>query len=444
MMRMGLLLAVVSMSVGVTGVRVAAQEDSSTKKSGYVTEVRGSHLFALNGLLIETGDATTYKSMDKKSDETAEQLQQAVQVGTYLQVQGSKDPVNHRLRASLVSVREDWEKELSGAGVIEKVMDAGAEPVFQADGYKIRITSSTELSLSNKMKSISEAGPGFWIRYKGMRDAKGVLVAEKARIVPAKFWWLGPPNSAEGEKAPRQLDVPRDGAVLDLEGNLVSPKTELDERDAGGSCGWYRVPPDAGLQDRVQNVGVRVVPAYLMKLEDKDKAKIHFRFYVVEEEKVRSELTCIPGLILVPRKVMERLQNDDQLAALLADGVAWNLQQLVSEAMQNKDAATLAASMAFAFAKAPLPVRGGMAVGGILVGHKLDKPLEEERGRIALELMAAGGYDPWQAPEAWRLLSGKNKGGSQPLVYPDRSGYQLGILNLQYAETRPASHFSTQ
>ena len=442
MTRMGLLLAVFSMSVGVTVVSAAAQEDSGTKKSGYVTEVHGPHLFALNGLLVETDNVTTYKSMDKKSGETAEQLQQAVQVGTYLEAEGSKDPVSHRLRASLVLVREDWEKELTGAGVIEKVMDVGAEPVFQADGYKIRITSATELSLSNKMKSISEAGPGFWIWYKGTRDAKGVLVAERARIIPAKYGWLVAVNSAQGEKAPRQLDVPRQGAVLDLTGSLVNPNTKLDERDAGGSCGWYKVPPDAALQDRVQNVGVRVVPAYLMKLEDNDKAKIHFRFYVVEEEKVRSELTCIPGLILVPRKVMERLQNDDQLAALLADGVAWNLQRLMSGAMQNENNAALATSMAFA--AAPLAVKGGIMAGGLLAGYKLDKPLEEERGRIALELMADGGYDPWQAPEAWRLLSDKAKKGSQPLVYPDRSGYQLGILNLQYAETRPASHSSGQ
>ena len=139
---------------------------------------------------------------------------------------------------------------------------------------------------------------------------------------------------------------------------------------------------------------------------------------------------------------MERLQNDDQLAALLADGVAWNLQRLMSGAMQNENNAALATSMAFA--AAPLAVKGGIMAGGLLAGYKLDKPLEEERGRIALELMADGGYDPWQAPEAWRLLFDKAKKGSQPLVYPDRSGYQLGILNLQYAETRPASHSSGQ
>jgi hypothetical protein len=288
------------------------------------------------------------------------------------------------------------------------------------------------LSLSKKLKSISDAGPGFWIRYKGARDAKGVLVAEKARIIPAKFWWLGPGNSAEGEKAPRQQDVPREGALLDVNGNLVGLHAKVDERDAGGACGWHKVPGDAALQNRVQNVGMRVVPEYLMKLEDNDKAKIHFRFYVVEEEKIRSELTCVPGLILIPRKALERLENDDQLAALLADGVARNLQMLVSEAMQSKEGLALATDVAFA--EAPLAAKGGILVGGAILGHKMSAPIEDERGRIALELMADGGYDPWQAPEAWRLLAEKKpKPGSQH-AYPDRSGYQLSILNLQYRE----------
>lgn len=54
-----------------------------------------------------------------------------------------------------------------------------------------------------------------------------------------------------------------------------------------------------------------------------------------------------------------------------------------------------------------------------------------------MALLANGGYDPWEAPEAWHLLAPKhlpNDLGS--LKYLDRSGYQLGILNLQYKRNR--------
>ena len=60
---------------------------------------------------------------------------------------------------------------------------------------------------------------------------------------------------------------------------------------------------------------------------------------------------------------------------------------------------------------------------------------KEERLRIALALMRDAGYDPWQAPQAWRLLEpDKLPANLALLAYPDASCYQIGILNLQYAQ----------
>jgi hypothetical protein len=72
-------------------------------------------------------------------------------------------------------------------------------------------------------------------------------------------------------------------------------------------------------------------------------------------------------------------------------------------------------------------------IGGDIVAHKIEMRMEEQRGRVALALLTEAGYDPWQAPEAWRLLAPKKLPGDvSSLKYPSRSGYQLGILNLQY------------
>jgi hypothetical protein len=47
--------------------------------------------------------------------------------------------------------------------------------------------------------------------------------------------------------------------------------------------------------------------------------------------------------------------------------------------------------------------------------------------------MRDAGYDPWQAPEAWRFLDPKELPANLALLpYPDTSCYQIGILNLQY------------
>jgi len=64
--------------------------------------------------------------------------------------------------------------------------------------------------------------------------------------------------------------------------------------------------------------------------------------------------------------------------------------------------------------------------------------MNEQRWRVALELMAEAGYDPWQSPEAWRLVApGKLPADIGTLKYPDRSGYQLSILNRMYKKPAP-------
>ena len=155
----------------------------------------------------------------------------------------------------------------------------------------------------------------------------------------------------------------------------------------------------------------------------------------MDEAKVRSEMVCSVGLLLVPKQVVVRLDSDDQLAAVLADGVAFNL-QLQSARLNAEGWAIFGAEVAGAAALWTVP--GGVLaanVGAGIAGRALYKRMEEQRGRIALSLLGEAGYDPWQAPEAWRLLAPKklpNAVGS--MNYPDRSGYKLGILNLQYGK----------
>ena len=82
------------------------------------------------------------------------------------------------------------------------------------------------------------------------------------------------------------------------------------------------------------------------------------------------------------------------------------------------------------------PVTGA---GTTALGGKIEIGQEEQRGRVALALMTDAGYDPRQAPEAWRLLEPKDlPANPQSLNYPRLSGYELGILNLQYNAERAA------
>jgi hypothetical protein len=80
-----------------------------------------------------------------------------------------------------------------------------------------------------------------------------------------------------------------------------------------------------------------------------------------------------------------------------------------------------------------------VTTANLLIGHEIDVRLQEQRGRMALALMADAGYDPWQAPEAWRRATPKTAPKDWETVkYPNRGGYQLGILNLQYSRGKAA------
>jgi hypothetical protein len=160
----------------------------------------------------------------------------------------------------------------------------------------------------------------------------------------------------------------------------------------------------------------------------------------VDEASIRSDLSCNAGLILVPKQVVERLQNDDQLAALLADGVAHSL-QLQSARIAKEFLEIYGAQAVAELALSAVPGAFIAAdVGAGIAAHKVEVLMEEGRRRIALTLMADAGYDPWQAPEAWRLLAPKHLPmGVATTKYPNRSGYQLGILNLQYGSERAST-----
>ena len=78
------------------------------------------------------------------------------------------------------------------------------------------------------------------------------------------------------------------------------------------------------------------------------------------------------------------------------------------------------------------------SVGGQIMMNKYERVTNEQRWRVALQLMADAGYHPWQAPEAWRLAApGKLPADTSTLKYPDHSGYQFAILNLMYKKFAP-------
>lgn len=197
----------------------------------------------------------------------------------------------------------------------------------------------------------------------------------------------------------------------------------------------YPLSRDAAVQERVRRVGAKVIPQYQRELLGNDTSKVPFRFYVVEEKNIHSDLGCgNDGLVLIAADAVARMQNDDQLAALLADQVAARLLARRPRSLQTSEWIE-AGALSAAAAAAGGEVTGTIA--GTIVNHEMQRKLVEERGRMALGYLADAGYDPWQAPEAWRLLApSRFPKDPSKLKYPSRSKNELTILNFEYK--RPA------
>jgi hypothetical protein len=413
---------------------VQAQDTVAPRAAeGYVTAVEGTNGFAVNGNVhVTTNTATRYMWFSHDGTKLIDAPPEAIQPGIHVEVLG--DRAGRVVSAQVVRMLDEGDRDLHGFGLVDKVMARGPEPVFRADGYLLRVAPGTSAAFKGELKSLDDVTPGDWVQYEGKRDQTGVVVATRVEFAPGKAGKIDNPKlPAQGVVAPGQN-------LVDSDGELHSPHTKYRMNQMGNVCGWHVAPTDAGLQERVLRVGNRLVPAFQRQMADNERAKIHFRFYVVDEPQFRSEFGCSTGLILLPKQVVGRLKNDDQLAAVIADGVAANL-AFQSAKLVAEYYAILGVEFAGDFVAGVSSVAflglEGTADAAI---HELDPHLMRERARMALGLMADAGYDPWQAPEAWRLLAPKKlPADTTNLKFPNISGYQLAILAQQYKRDETAN-----
>jgi hypothetical protein len=396
-------------------VSATAQDPAPPTIQGYITAIPSADMIVLADQQIRLQPNTRFEWMEDNSAHGARNIRSELQVGTFVQVYGSPHKRTELWTPDFIKVRDDWNQKISGLSAIDKVVATGSEPLLRADGYLIRVTPATSISFNEEVKSRADIRPDTWLRYEGNRQRTGVLVASKIAFVHAK----SSSDTTAGPSSP-------------------SPSGPAEDED-----GVIRYTPinDAALQQRIQRIGMAVVPGYQKELHDDSPSKIHFRFVATDNEKYHWENCTSDGLILVPKLVIDRLTRDDQLAAVLADGVAFNLQRQAARVYGEGHLLDGIQNSSYLF----LPVGLAAVVGSRTVEREMLYTMEEQRGRVALALMCDAGYDPWQSPEAWRLLAPKHLPTDlTSLHYPENSGNLLNILSLQYLKaTTPSSAAAT-
>lgn len=404
---------------------LGAQEPMIPTLRGNITAVDSSGGFDVAGYhVIVASNTEFYVLQGPKKDPAA--LRGEIQVGTYVQVIGDKDRHDRTVVAHQVKVRGE-DRNVSGFGVIDRMIASGSQPVFRADGYIVRVAADASIHFSGGLSSTDEVGTGTWVHFEGRPNNSGELVVTRVGFVQPKLH-----KSKRDPMSVAQVTTFPPGSIIDFDGSFNTNRAKKKPEDTpGGQCGWYPVLDVPATQEHVRQIGVTLIPRYQGDLPDDSPEKIPFRFYVVDEKEIRSDLSCHEGLVLIPANVINRIQGQDQLAAVIADGVAASLQS---------QHARIGIELGLADAAEVVGFGGALGVAGVVVKHEILRKLEDQRGRVALGLMADAGYDPWQAPEAWRRLEPKQLPKDiARLKYPDRAGYQLEILAMQYKRSAPTA-----
>ncbi len=423
---------------------ILAQFVGSYVTEGYINKVESPTAFEVSNCHVTLTPKTTYGDIETTLAITESPLRSHILLGAYVKIYGKRNSRTKTVTANTVLLREDWKNKLKGLGVIDKVIASGPQTLLSADGYRIEITPKTQITYVGDLHTLSDINANLWIRYEGLRNPQGLLIAQKATFFPAKpthfkalkgveIYDLGfePPHApgATASSAPAETQNPD----ADLTGQQPG-KVHL-----GAWRKSHDVPADTALQQRIARIGARLIPAYQRDLAENDPTKIHFRFYAVDDAKARDDIGGLDGLVLVPQTVVARMQNDDQLAAILADGIAAQLQRQTARVVKNSRILT-GMELTGDIAQFAVPGLGiATSLTSLGVGHQENIAFQEERCRVALALMSNAGFDILQAPEAWRRLGPRhlptNDQKLAQLPYPDRSGYMLNIIGLQYQNT---------
>ncbi len=421
---------------------------------GYVTEFRSPTDFDIEDYRIARDQVLALDFENASPDITFELGD--IRVGVELEIKGSLNEQSGELKARSVKVDLEQFKSIKQTAFVSvrpegiQLLDGTWGGELRADGQLIRITNATAVvfkptkrekklaeqkgkanaaaddeEAAEPLKSLDDVTIGMAMTYEGKRDRDtGRILAERIEFASndledgeAKMW-----KSLKTSVKPAQ--------------GLKAGELKIDQ------IGKFKLVPDADVQAYVTNLGQRLVPAYQRDLPVDDPRKIPFQFHVVQDDAVNAFATP-NGIVVVNSGLMEMLENEAQLAAVVGHEIAhathehtWRQQQYHKKA---RFGIALAGIVAAAYGIRSIADMATLVNGAIVSGHQ--RALENQSDRIGLQYMVDAGYDPRQAPAVWKLMAKQNGVSATNFFWsnhdnePTRRSYLMNELKNNYRDT---------
>jgi hypothetical protein len=426
------------------------------KIRGYVTAFRSPTDFDIEDYRV-THDQTFALDFENASPDITFQLQD-IRVGVELEIKGSLNEQSGELKAKEIKVDLEQFKSIKQTAFVSsapeglQLVDDSWAGELRADGQVIRVTNATlvvfkptkrEKKLAEQrkknegkdqqeseddeeealepLKSLDQVTIGMAMTYEGKRDREtGRILAERIEF-----------STNDLEDGEAKLWKSLKTSVKDAQG-LKPGELKIDK------VGKYKLLPDAEVRTYVTALGQRLIPAYQRDLPASDPRRIPFQFYVVQDKSVNAFATP-NGIVVVNSGLMEMVENEAQLAAVMGHEIAHATHEHSWRQQQYHKKKRIAIAIAGAVADSYAYGLGDIATlvnAAIVNGHQ--RVLENQSDRIGLQYMIDAGYDPRQAPAVWKLMA-KTQGVNATDFFwsshdnaPTRRSYLMNELKNNY------------
>lgn len=203
--------------------------------------------------------------------------------------------------------------------------------------------------------------------------------------------------------------------LLDVGKNVKQATADTDEQEeiaigsdmAARLLGAAPLVADAALQQYVNNVGRWLA-------SQTERPGLPWRFGVLDAPQLNAFATP-GGCIFVTRGLVARMQNEAELAGVLAHEIAHVLKKHHLKAMQKSAQLELANTVVGTFARGNDGANRReklLAAGSELFARGLDKDDELEADRLGVVIAARGGYDAYGLPAVLQTLQAMNPADS--------------------------------
>jgi hypothetical protein len=404
-----------------------AQDAPKPAIVGYITAITSKTAFDVNGWHVVTTPQTEYThraiTKEGQTDTTDLAFAGKFQLGDSVQIFGSKNS-SEAISAAKVLLIQKAAKPVHGTAVIQSVQQNSSATILEADGYRISIAPDTCIEYGAHLRKGTSISPGMWVQYAGKLDSRGGILADCVKISKFSLTSLRRKLQQFGSKV-WSIPKPEEHVRVSKEiQSMCSSDTKTTE-------------------DRVQKIGMRLIPVFQKNLAAENPQKINFQFCLLDDDYLFIPIATQDGHIGLSKHVVDMLQNDDQVAAVLANGVAQVLEwqrprydevQLSGEGQAETFlVGLLVPAIINVFQPSSYDATTNSEEATINWNNALSAA-GKQKARVALSLMQDAGYDVHQAPIAWQRIGAQYPKKSTTKLIPQESIYLVRVIAREYID----------